>query len=764
MKASPGRAVGLARLGTRGRRPDDLGGGVLFAATLGPDDQAFLLHAAAVVGTGGGILSHAGLMAVQCGRPAVIMTGTWRDAADGTPSLVYLRTEFDERERTVEGHRVVERCGLREYEERVREGDVVVVDADEGVVRVLGQGPVALALHDALEHLERTARRLAAAISPEDVLAHRGRRLRAVHQLEKLVARIDEPALVQHAVRELLAGSAAGTAEGSLRDTVHLLRLFCGHPATGTLAAGCVGRIAREVAARHASAHDLAVRRIPTARSPDEVLVLRRSALQLCDTVEQVRNVLAAAGAEAPPSPRGGVERIDALARHRLEAMRDTAVTELRSASQRDPQPPSLRHVLRLAQRLVEVVGAPLEVTRTLDAVRDSLVRRDEAAVRRLESRWVLWPDDGGLELEPLAGSKAANLAELGRVGAAALVPSWFVVTDRAFRAALGCLAPARPGTPWQAGGTGLTLGDAIEAVVSRTDADPEQKSSLVGQLWADVRLPPALLAEVTAAYRRLADDGDPYVAIRSSAREEDTETAARAGEFDTFLFVKGAESVVQHLRRAWSGLWTARAIHDRAIYGRGGRGEGGGILVQRIAWSRVAGVLQTTNVAEGRSREMVVNAGLGLGEGVVSGLVAADHVVVSRDEDPETEPLRFHYVTADKRERVIFDERAGHGTVRTDVLAHQRLRAALEYVELVELVRVATRLEAVYGYPLDIEFGLEHAALRILQVRPVPGALAAWRDASETHPLDATRSSLPTARSADATADEPAREQRGPR
>jgi pyruvate,water dikinase len=157
---------------------------------------------------------------------------------------------------------------------------------------------------------------------------------------------------------------------------------------------------------------------------------------------------------------------------------------------------------------------------------------------------------------------------------------------------------------------------------------------------------------------------------------------------------------------------------------------------VQRIAWSRVAGVLQTTNVAEGRTREMVVNAGLGLGEGIVSGAVAADHVVVSRDENPETEPLRFHYMTSDKRERVVFDARLGRGTVRTDVLSHQRLRAALEYVELVELVRIATRLEAVYGYPLDIEFGVEGADLRLLQVRPVPGSIAIWRDAVERNPL----------------------------
>ena len=156
------------------------------------------------------------------------------------------------------------------------------------------------------------------------------------------------------------------------------------------------------------------------------------------------------------------------------------------------------------------------------------------------------------------------------------------------------------------------------------------------------------------------------------------------------------------------------------------------------MAWSRVSGVLQTVNAAEQRTREMVVNVGLGLGEGVVAGLVAADHIVVSKDHDPEREALRFHYVTADKRERVVFDARRGRGTIRTGILSHQRLRAALEYVELVELVRAATRLEAAYRYPLDIEFGFEGARLRILQVRPVPGALAVWWETTERHPIGA--------------------------
>jgi phosphoenolpyruvate synthase/pyruvate phosphate dikinase len=107
---------------------------------------------------------------------------------------------------------------------------------------------------------------------------------------------------------------------------------------------------------------------------------------------------------------------------------------------------------------------------------------------------------------------------------------------------------------------------------------------------------------------------------------------------------------------------------------------------------------------------------------------VAADLVTVAKSE-PGDLALRFHYLTADKRQRVVFDERFGQGTIRADTLAHQRLRPALEYPELRELVDVALKVEAAYGHPVDIEFGFEGAHLYVLQVRPVPAALAVWHE-----------------------------------
>jgi pyruvate,water dikinase len=124
------------------------------------------------------------------------------------------------------------------------------------------------------------------------------------------------------------------------------------------------------------------------------------------------------------------------------------------------------------------------------------------------------------------------------------------------------------------------------------------------------------------------------------------------------------------------------------------------------------------------------------LGEGVVSGIAAADQIIVSKEGNLEKGPLHFNYITSDKKEQVLFNKKAGFSTVLSPTLYHQRFRPALEYVELCELVAVASRLESAYGYPLDIEFGIEGTKLWILQVRPVATYLPALNETIKNYPI----------------------------
>jgi phosphohistidine swiveling domain-containing protein len=720
-RASPGRAVGTALFGTRGRTPEELDGALLVAPSVRPEDTTFLYHAAGIVSTGGGILSHAGLIATQFRKPALIVSGEWRCEADGSRTLLYRTPEYREEQREVDGWPVSLHREWREREHRLREGDLVVLDVAEGTLRVLGSEPDALSLHKAFRLFGEASRRLSLSGDDAEVLVLRGLRLRATHEIRKVLGRLADHALARHAAHELLLGEAftAAAAEGA-----RLLSLLLANPLVGEGSREHVTGLAWELARRSSSVAREAAKRIPASSAPYEVLALRLEARRLAGALDGATALLRECGIAPPP----GTTRtdLDELALDRLRALRAEGALALRSAGGDDA---TTRHRLRQLERLDLVLGRPEDPVLRLARVR--LRDADEAARRRLASRRVLAGADAGFGLHSMIGWKAANLAEVNLLAGGDLVPPWFVVTDRAFQEMLD--------SPLD---SGSTVRAAVAAVLARRDLDNAQKSARIRGLWEAVKLPGPLEAEVVAAYGALAAAGDaagapdPFVAIRSSTLEEDAEAAARAGEFETFLFVRGEAAVLEHLKRAWSGLWTERAIHNRAVLGLDGAGTGGGVVVQRMVSSRVSGVLQTVNVAEGQLGEMVVNAGLGLGEGIVSGTVAADHVVVMKEGDLERGPLRFRYVTADKREQVVFNARTGYGTARVECLYHQGLRPALEYVELSELVRVAARLEAAYGHPLDLEFGIEGSRLYVLQARPVATFLSVLRETLERRPL----------------------------
>lgn len=749
ISASPGRATGPACLTVPRGHPEQLRSAVLVVPVLGPQDAPLLRHAAAVVSTGGGILSHAGLIALEMGKPALVVKGRWSCNIEGHPRLLFRRPDYREVELEVGQYQVVVRRDLREQEEVLDAGDLVVVDADAGTMSVLGQDREALALLRDLQALEKVAASLARSSEGAEILVLRGGLLRAVHQLEKLLGRIDSPGLARYAVQELLLSRDPSGESGhssAPAERGRLLRCLFANRVCRPAAQQEAQRRLRTLQAHHGTLVARALQIIPVAGNLLEVLFMRCAVLRVGDLLREVSDLLAACGLDRGSGADGGAARddagdIDAATIARLNQLRATVLAQLVA----EPPPPAWQanHLLRAAKQIDDLLG-PREVAEqraVLEQRRAAVVRLRRTAVEALAGRSILTASDGGLELRSLAGAKAANLGEIARIAGDGHVPAWFAITDRAFQQVLDSRCAADPGPDR----VGASVRAAIEAIVTRTDLHPARKAAAIRSLWQAVVLPPDLGRSVVEAYRALSDDSteeEPFVAIRSSAFEEDTAQGAWAGQFDTFLFVRGDGPVLEHLKLAWAGLWSERALYHRDHVTSAGP-AGGGVIVQRIVRSRVAGVLLTTCPARGSLHEMVINVGLGLGEGIASGLVDVDHVLVHKEGLLEGEPVRCSYKVGDKREQVVFDALGGLGTRCEETLYHQRLRPALDYVELTDLARAGARLEAAYGYPLDIEFALEGPQLCILQARPVAVFQAALRETTARHPFSSSREEL---------------------
>lgn len=149
----------------------------------------------------------------------------------------------------------------------------------------------------------------------------------------------------------------------------------------------------------------------------------------------------------------------------------------------------------------------------------------------------------------PLAGGKGAHLGELSSVDGIR-VPDGFCVTTDAYRAVTG---------------SDPELSGLLEQL-SRDSGDIFRTAGRIRQRIENLPVPEGIVHEVYAALA--AFDVEQSFAVRSSATAEDLPSASFAGQQDTYLNIKGKESVLRHIQRCWASLFTDRAVAYRRQQG----------------------------------------------------------------------------------------------------------------------------------------------------------------------------------------------------
>jgi phosphohistidine swiveling domain-containing protein len=308
--------------------------------------------------------------------------------------------------------------------------------------------------------------------------------------------------------------------------------------------------------------------------------------------------------------------------------------------------------------------------------------------------------DDPAAVLETVGG-KGASLARLARAGFP--VPPGFDVTTGAYLDFV----------------EGASLREPMMAAMSVVDVtDPatfEVAAERISALFASRAIPAVTAAAIVSAYTALGDG--VVVAVRSSATAEDLPGMSAAGQQDTYLNMRGADSVLDAVRRCWASLWTARAIGYRARYGLVAGQAQMGVVVQEFVPADAAGVLFTVNPAGDGRDQVVLNASWGLGEAIVGGQVTPDIVLVDRAGGGVVD-----YQVGSKS---VMSVPARTGTRDQDTPAALRDTPVLTDGEASELARVGLAIEDLYGEPVDVEWARAEGKLFVVQARPVTGLTA---------------------------------------
>ena len=348
--------------------------------------------------------------------------------------------------------------------------------------------------------------------------------------------------------------------------------------------------------------------------------------------------------------------------------------------------------------------------------------------------RYVRFFDEFGIDDVPLVGGKNASLGEMYRklTSEGLRVPNGFAITAGAYRYML------------DEAGAWDGLHEALDSLDPADVTGLARAGKQAREIVYGAGLPADLQREVLDGYRRLQDEygEDVSLAVRSSATSEDLPTASFAGQHETFLNIKGEESLLDACRRCFASLFTDRGIHYRIDQGFDHFRVALSIGVMKMVRSDLAaaGVTFTLDTESGFRDVVFTTASYGLGENIVQGAVEPDEFYVHKPTFAEGHRAVLRRLLGDKAVKMVLVEgETRHTTRNVPTPKADRERYCLSDAEVLELADYALKIERHYGRPMDIEWAKDGIDGKLYLVQARPETVASQRKVTtlETYVLD---------------------------
>jgi len=235
-----------------------------------------------------------------------------------------------------------------------------------------------------------------------------------------------------------------------------------------------------------------------------------------------------------------------------------------------------------------------------------------------------------------IAGGKGASLGEMTQTGIP--VPPGFVILSDAFERFL------------EKTDLNVEIDSILHSVDHREMHTIENASEKIKALILNAEIPVDISDEIQKFFKKL---GTTYVAVRSSATAEDSASAAWAGQLETYLNTTD-KTLLENVKKCWASLFTPRAIFYRFEKELHKQKISVAVVIQKMIESEKSGIAFSTHPITQDKNQIVVEAGFGLGEAIVSGQITPDSYVV------EKEPRNVLDVNIEKQERGLFRSNLG--------------------------------------------------------------------------------------------------------
>ena len=295
-----------------------------------------------------------------------------------------------------------------------------------------------------------------------------------------------------------------------------------------------------------------------------------------------------------------------------------------------------------------------------------------------------------------MVGGKGANLGELTKIKGIR-VPDGFCISTEVFKRVIG---------------ESSTITELLDRLSLLRAKDRNKIGELSGEIRRgieEIAIPQDIEDEITDYLTKFGEK-DAY-AVRSSATAEDLPTASFAGQQDTYLNIIGKLAILKHIARCWASLFTERAVIYRLQNGFDHRQVHLSVIIQKMVFPQAAGILFTADPVTSNRKVLSIDAGFGLGEALVSGLVNADvyKVLGGKVIDKQISTKKL----------AIYALKDG-GTTEQELEPERQNQQTLTDEQILSLARIGRKIEEHFGSPQDIEWCLADEAFYIVQSRPI--------------------------------------------
>jgi len=293
-----------------------------------------------------------------------------------------------------------------------------------------------------------------------------------------------------------------------------------------------------------------------------------------------------------------------------------------------------------------------------------------------------------------IAGGKGASLGEMTQAGIP--VPDGFVILSNAFDLFI------------EETDLNVKIDAVLDEVNTKEVHTVENASEKIQAMILSKEIPDDIRKEISKFYKKL---NCGFVAVRSSATSEDSASAAWAGQLDSFLNTT-EKTLLENVKKSWASLFTPRAIFYRFEKKLNKDNISVAVVIQKMVDSEESGIAFSVHPVTQDKNQIIIEAGFGLGEAIVSGSITPDSYVVDK------RGFSILDIKVNEQAKALYKKTKGGNAWKE--LGEKGKNQVLTEKEIVELSELIVKIENHYGFPCDVEWAKENGKFFIVQSRPI--------------------------------------------